>query len=118
MLKSILFFRAPLKFLLRWIVIFIYFFISFYIFERKTNNKNSYFFYKKGLFKGFSIAEIEETTLDGNLFKSDSVKLNWKSTDKDVDANFDYHTSPSTSLERIKLMPMEIRTFIIKLFAN
>ena len=74
--------------------------------------------YKKGLFKGFSIAEIEDTTLGGNLFKSDSIKLNWKSTEKDVDGNSDYHPSPSTSSGRIKLMPMEISTFIIKVFSN
>lgn len=71
-----------------------------------------FLFPDKGLFKGFIIEEIKETTLDGNLMKSDLRRLKWKSND--VDSNFNYHTSPN-SLERIKLKPMEIRTFIIKL---
>jgi len=72
---------------------------------------------KKGLFEGFNIEEIKETTLDGNLIKSDLKKLRWKSSDEDIDASFEYNTSP-TSLDRIKLMPMEIRTFIIKILPN
>lgn len=69
------------------------------------------------MFEGFSIVEIKETTLDGNLMKSDLIKLKWKPTDNDTDANFEYHTSP-TSLDRIMLMPMEIRTFIIRLLVK
>ena len=68
----------------------------------------------KDMFKGFNIEEIEETTLDGNLKKSDSRRLSWRSISKDVDANFEYHDSLK-SLEHIMLMPMEIRTFIIRL---
>lgn len=72
----------------------------------------------KSLFKGFKVESLEETTLDGNVMKSGLVKLKWKSSEKDVDANFDYqHTSP-VSLDHIKLMPMEIRTFIIQLLAD
>lgn len=63
---------------------------------------------------GFNIEEIEETTLDGNLKKSDLKRLSWKSTNKDVDANFQYHNHLK-SLEHIMLIPMEIRTFIIRL---
>jgi len=56
---------------------------------------------------------MKETTLDGNLMKVDLNRLKWESTDKDIDANFDYHSFP-TSLDCIKLMPMEIHTFIIR----
>ena len=66
---------------------------------------------------GFDIGEIEETTLDGNYVKSDLKRLKWKSTDEEVDGSFDYHSS-SKSVDRIQLMPMEIRTFIIRLLAN
>ncbi len=71
----------------------------------------------KGLFKGFNIEKIEETTLDGNLKKSDLIKLNWKSNITG-DEIFDYQYIPYTSLDIIKLMPMEIRTFIITILAN
>ena len=71
----------------------------------------------QGIFNGFNIEEIEETTLDGNLIKSDLRRLSWKSNEKNVDANFEYNTSP-TSLDHIKLMPMEIRTFIIRPLEN
>ena len=66
------------------------------------------------MFEGFSIEEIKETTLDGSLMKSDLKKLSWRSADEDIDANFEYNTSPA-SLDSIELMPMEIRTFVIKL---
>lgn len=69
---------------------------------------------KKDMFKDFNIEEIEETTLDGNLKKSDLRRLTWKSNDTSVDANYDYNNSYK-SLERIKLLPMQIRTFIIRL---
>jgi len=69
------------------------------------------------LFKGFNIESIDETTLDGNAIKAELTKLKWKSTEKDVDANFEYHTS-LVSLDYIELMPMEIRTFIIKLLVD
>jgi len=69
------------------------------------------------LFKGFNIEKIEETTLDGNLKKSDLIKLNWKSNITG-DEIFDYQYIPYTSLDIIKLMPMEIRTFIITILAN
>ena len=70
---------------------------------------------RKGLFNGFTIEEIEETTLDGNVMKTDLVKLVWKSKNEDNYSNSDYHPSSFTSLDHIKLMPMEIRTFIIRL---
>ncbi len=60
--------------------------------------------------------KIEETTLDGNLKKSDLKKLRWRTNNTD-DAYFDYHI-PHTSLDIINLMPMEIRTFIIMLLPN
>jgi len=66
---------------------------------------------KKEIFKNFIIEEIEETILDGNLKKLDFRKLSWTSTDND---NIDFDNS-SISLGRIKLVPMEIRTFIIRL---
>lgn len=69
------------------------------------------------MFKGFNIEEIKETTLDANVMESDLVRLSWKSTNKNIDGNFTYHTS-SISLDRIKLIPMEIRTFVIKLIPN
>lgn len=72
---------------------------------------------EKGLFMGFDIADIEETTLDGNLMKSGLKRLKWRSNDGDVNGNFDYH-SPSKSMDRIQLMPMEIRTFIIRILAS
>lgn len=58
---------------------------------------------------------MKETTLDGNWMKADVNKLKWKPADKDVDANFEFHHTSATSLDCIKLMPMEIRTFIIRL---
>ncbi len=67
------------------------------------------------MFKDFTIDEISETTLDGNMMKSDLRRLKWKSQDNDFDSNFDHHTPPISLTSRIKLKPMEIRTFIIKL---
>ena len=67
------------------------------------------------MFKDFIIEEIVETTLDGNLMKSDLRRLKWKSQDiKEVDSNFDHRKSP-ISLEHIKLKPMEFRTFILRM---
>ena len=66
---------------------------------------------------GFDIADIEETTLDGNLMKSDLRRLKWRSNEEDVDGSFDYHSSLK-SIDRIQLMPMEIRTFIIRLLVS
>lgn len=67
------------------------------------------------MFKGFTIEEISETTLDGNMMKSDLRRLKWKSQDNDFDSNFDHQTPPINLTYLIKLKPMEIRTFIIKL---
>ena len=71
------------------------------------------------MFKDFDIKEIVETTLDGNLVKSDLTMLKWRSNNdiQDVDAFFEDPKSP-TSLDRIKIRPMEIRTFKIKFLAN
>ena len=69
------------------------------------------------MFEGFYIEEIKETTLDGNLMKSDLKKLSWRAADENFDANFEYHTS-LVSLDYIELMPMEIHTFIIKLLVD
>jgi len=71
------------------------------------------------LFKDFDIKEIVETTLDGNLVKSDLTRLKWRSNNdiQDVDALFEDPISP-TSLDRIKIRPMEIRTFKITFLAN
>ena len=79
-------------------------------------NINSSFIKIKGLFKDFDIEEIEETILDGNMKRSDFRRLRWKSTNKDVDSNFDYKNSQKSLLDRVKLLPMEIRTFVIRLF--
>ncbi len=76
-------------------------------------------FFIKNVFQGYSIKEIKETTLGGNFIKANLNRLKWKSTDdKHIDANFEYHASPMTSLNCIKLMPMEIHTFIIRLFVK
>ena len=85
--------------------------------QRSINNMKHSHFLIKELFKGFNIEEIRETTLDGNVMESDLKRLSWKSTNKNIDANFLYHAS-SLTLDRIKLKPMEIRTFVIKLTAN
>jgi len=71
-------------------------------------------FSKKDLFKDFYIEEIEETTLDATAKKSDLLRISWKSIN---DNYVGYHNS-SRTLESIKLMPMEIRTFIIRLSAK
>ena len=76
-----------------------------------------FFPFIKELFIGFDIDDMEEATLDGNLKKSNLKRLKWKSNDEDVDGSFDYHSS-SKSMDRIQIMPMEIRTFIVRLLPS
>jgi lysosomal alpha-mannosidase len=70
----------------------------------------------QGLFPGFTIVNLQETTLGGNQFKRDFNRLSWNvSGIKNFDNQNDVLNEESVSYSAIQFMPMEIRTFILEL---
>ena len=75
-------------------------------------------YFLKGLFNGFSIESIQETTLGGNEWEKDSKRLVWKSHN---DYYYDNESLNHKSLKTIEanlsvtLNPKQIRTFVITL---
>lgn len=75
----------------------------------------------KGLFPGFTVSSMNETTLGGNQWIEDSNRLVWNKAgqkmvgDEEMDNRSDHEPAAASA---VSLQPMQIRTYIVTLTAN
>lgn len=72
------------------------------------------------LFTRFRIDSLKETTLDGNQWLSENIKLKWMAQENDFQDRDEPTSTDETFIDpkSIMLNPMQIRTFIAKITPN